>query len=82
MMVNTITNSLLHMLGVDPVHKHDENLSQEELRTLVAEAFPTWTPDGRRLVFSRFLDVDINSGVLIGMGIVFVYAVMGGCAVV
>ena len=37
-LVNTITNSLLHMLGVDPSHKHDENLSQEELRTLVAEA--------------------------------------------
>ena len=36
--VNTITNGLLHMLGVDPSHKHDENLSQEELRTLVAEA--------------------------------------------
>jgi Mg2+/Co2+ transporter CorB len=37
-LVNTITNGLLHMLGVDPVHKSDENLSQEELRTLVAEA--------------------------------------------
>jgi cation/acetate symporter len=29
-------------------------------------------------VFSRFLDVDINNGVLIGMGIVFFYAVLGG----
>ena len=37
-LVNTITNGLLHMLGVDPSRKHDENLSQEELRTLVAEA--------------------------------------------
>jgi len=37
-LVNTVTNGLLHMLGVDPSHKHDENLSQEELRTLVAEA--------------------------------------------
>ncbi len=30
------------------------------------------------IVFSRFLDVDISVGVLIGMGIVFFYAVLGG----
>jgi cation/acetate symporter len=29
-------------------------------------------------VFSRFLEVDINTGVFIGMGIVFFYAVLGG----
>ena len=33
---------------------------------------------GVGVVFSRFLDVDINVGVLIGMTIVFFYAVMGG----
>ncbi len=33
---------------------------------------------GVGIVFSRFLDVDINQGVLIGMGIVFFYAVLGG----
>lgn len=33
---------------------------------------------GVGVVFSRFLDVDINIGVLIGMTIVFFYAVMGG----
>jgi len=33
---------------------------------------------GVGVVFSRFLDVDIGTGVLIGMGIVFIYAVMGG----
>jgi cation/acetate symporter len=33
---------------------------------------------GVGVVFSRFLEVDINLGVVIGMGIVFVYAVMGG----
>lgn len=33
---------------------------------------------GVGIVFSRFLEVDINFGVLIGMGIVFVYAVWGG----
>ncbi|MDJ0926494.1 MAG: cation acetate symporter [Gammaproteobacteria bacterium] len=33
---------------------------------------------GVGIVFSRFLEVDINLGVLIGMGVVFIYAVLGG----
>jgi cation/acetate symporter len=33
---------------------------------------------GVGIVFSRFLEVGINTGVIIGMGIVFFYAVMGG----
>jgi cation/acetate symporter len=33
---------------------------------------------GVGIVFSRFLDVDIDVGVYIGMGIVFFYAVLGG----
>ena len=33
---------------------------------------------GVGIVFSRFLDVPINLGVIIGMAIVFVYAVLGG----
>lgn len=33
---------------------------------------------GVGIVFSRFLEVDINVGVIIGMGIVFTYAVLGG----
>lgn len=33
---------------------------------------------GVGVVFSRFLEVDINTGVLIGMGVVLVYAVIGG----
>jgi len=33
---------------------------------------------GVGIVFSRFLEVDINLGLLIGMGIVFVYSVLGG----
>jgi len=33
---------------------------------------------GVGIVFSRFLEVPVNIGVLIGMGIVFVYAVLGG----
>jgi cation/acetate symporter len=33
---------------------------------------------GVGVVFSRFLEVDINTGVIIGMAIVFFYAVLGG----
>ena len=33
---------------------------------------------GVGVVFSRFLEVDINVGIIIGMGIVFFYAVLGG----
>jgi cation/acetate symporter len=33
---------------------------------------------GIGVAFSRFLEVDYNNGLMIGMGIVFVYAVMGG----
>ncbi len=33
---------------------------------------------GVGVVFSRFLDVDITMGVVIGMGVVFFYAVLGG----
>ncbi len=33
---------------------------------------------GVGIVFSRFLEVDVNTGVLIGMAIVFLYAVLGG----
>jgi cation/acetate symporter len=33
---------------------------------------------GVGIVFSRFLQVDINTGVAIGMGIIFFYAVLGG----
>lgn len=33
---------------------------------------------GVGIVFSRFLEVDINTGVIMGMVIVFIYAVLGG----
>jgi cation/acetate symporter len=33
---------------------------------------------GVGIVFSRFLQVDVNTGVIIGMAVVFVYAVLGG----
>ncbi|MEH6784528.1 MAG: sodium:solute symporter family protein [Alcanivorax jadensis] len=33
---------------------------------------------GTGIVFARFLEVNVNTGVVIGMGIVFFYAVLGG----
>ncbi|PCJ15869.1 MAG: cation acetate symporter [Gammaproteobacteria bacterium] len=33
---------------------------------------------GVGIVFSRFLEVDINTGLFIGMAVVFIYAVLGG----
>src|SRR3546814_7232289 len=33
---------------------------------------------GVGIVFSRYLEVDINTGVMIGMAIVFFYSVLGG----
>ena len=33
---------------------------------------------GVGIVFSRFLEVDVNTGVVIGIGLVFFYAVVGG----
>ncbi|MBT3797525.1 MAG: cation acetate symporter [Porticoccaceae bacterium] len=33
---------------------------------------------GVGIVFSRFLEVDVNTGVIIGMAVVFMYAVLGG----
>ncbi|MAI89593.1 sodium:solute symporter family protein [Ponticaulis sp.] len=33
---------------------------------------------GVGIAFSRFLGVDFNTGIIVGMGIVFVYAVLGG----
>ncbi len=33
---------------------------------------------GVGIVFSRFLQVDVNTGVIVGIAIVFVYAVLGG----
>ncbi len=37
-MVNTVTNGLLRLLGVDPARAGDEHVSTEELRTIVTEA--------------------------------------------
>ena len=44
----------------------------------VSFTYVTGQMRGVGVVFSRFLEVDINVGVLIGMAIVFFYAVLGG----
>jgi cation/acetate symporter len=53
------------------------------LVALIAALFVSFTyiagqMRGVGIVFSRFLEVDINAGVVIGMAIVFFYAVLGG----
>ncbi len=37
-LVNSVTNGLLHLLGFDPVNGKDEHVSSDELRTIVTEA--------------------------------------------
>jgi Mg2+/Co2+ transporter CorB len=37
-LINRVTNGLLRLLGVDPSKRTDENVSSEELRTIVMEA--------------------------------------------
>ena len=46
----------------------------------VSFTYVTGQMRGVGVVFSRFLEVDVNIGVLIGVGIVFFYAVVGGDA--
>lgn len=45
---------------------------------LVSFTYVSGQMRGVGVVFSRFLEVPVNQGVLIGMGIVFFYAVIGG----
>ena len=57
--------------------------SNARLIALVCAIFVSFTyvagqMRGVGVVFSRFLEVDVNSGVLIGMAIVFFYATLGG----
>jgi cation/acetate symporter len=61
--------------------RFDSNLAR--LVAVVCAVFISFTyvagqMRGVGVVFSRFLEVDINVGVMIGMAIVFVYATLGG----
>ena len=59
------------------------DLSLTRLVAVIAALFVSFTyvagqMRGVGVVFSRFLEVDINVGVIIGMAIVFIYATLGG----
>ncbi len=61
--------------------RYDSNLAR--LVAVLCAVFVSFTyvagqMRGVGVVFSRFLEVDINKGVMIGMAIVFVYATLGG----
>ena len=61
--------------------RYDSNVAR--LVAVVCAIFVSFTyvagqMRGVGIVFSRFLEVDINVGVVIGMAIVFVYATLGG----
>lgn len=55
--VNTVTNTLLRMLGVDPRQKREEQLSMEELRTIVTEAAALIPPRHRGMLVN-ILDLE------------------------
>lgn len=61
--------------------RYESNLAR--LVAVICAVFVSFTyvagqMQGVGIVFSRFLEVDINQGVLIGMVIVFIYATLGG----
>ena len=61
--------------------RYDSNVAR--LVAVVCALFVSFTyvagqMRGVGVVFSRFIEVDINTGVVIGMAIVFVYATLGG----
>ncbi|MFN2329398.1 MAG: HlyC/CorC family transporter [Chromatocurvus sp.] len=55
--VNTVTNALLRMLGIDPRHKQEEQVSKEELRTIVTEA-AALIPQRHRGMLVNILDLE------------------------
>ncbi len=56
-LVNIVTNALLRLLGVDPDKKRDENVSSEELRTIVTEAGQL-IPTRHRNMLLNILDLE------------------------
>lgn len=55
--VNSVTNSLLRLLGVDPRNKQEEHVSKEELRTIVTEA-AALIPQRHRGMLVNILDLE------------------------
>ncbi len=56
-MVNSITNGLLRVLGFDPAKGNDENLSSDELRTIVTDAGQLIPPRHRGMLLN-ILDLE------------------------
>ena len=56
-LVNWVTNGLLRLLGFDPNKKNDENVSSEELRTIVTEA-GRLIPTRHRNMLLNILDLE------------------------
>ena len=56
-LVNTITNGLLRLMGVDPTGSGDEHVSTEELRTIVTEA-GALIPTRHRGMLLNILDLE------------------------
>ena len=62
----------------DRYYSHSARLSAVFCAIVVSFVYVCGQMQGAGIVFSRFLEVDITTGVVIGMAIVFFYAVLGG----
>ncbi len=62
----------------DRYYSHSARLSAVFCAIVVSFVYVCGQMQGAGIVFSRFLEVDITTGVIIGMAIVFFYAVLGG----
>jgi Mg2+/Co2+ transporter CorB len=56
-LVNSITNALLRLFGIDPSSKSEENVSSDELRTIVTEAGQL-IPTRHRSMLLNILDLE------------------------
>ena len=56
-LVNWVTNGLLRLLGFDPRRQHDENVSSDELRTIVTDA-GRLIPSRHRGMLLNILDLE------------------------
>jgi Mg2+/Co2+ transporter CorB len=57
LMINTVTNGLLRMMGFDPEKETDEHVSSEELRTIVTDAGKL-IPSRHRNMLLNILDLE------------------------
>lgn len=62
----------------DRYYSHNARLVAVFCAIVVSFVYVCGQMQGAGIVFSRFLEVDITTGVIIGMAIVFFYAVLGG----